>query len=309
MKYEDWLNEWFENYIAPTAKSRTYSVYTILTEKHIVPKLGGYDLDELSLPVLQHYVTELLQCGNLKTGNGLAANSVNAIINIIQNSMEMAYNLGYIIKNVSEKIKRPKTEEKAITCFSVAEQKKIEQAVLSDSREKVIGILICLYTGLRIGEVLALTWEDIDFKSGLLTVSKSCHDGLNKEGKYVRICDTPKTSSSIRVIPLPKQILPILKHAKKKNRSEFVVSSGEKVLFVRSYQRTFELLLNKLKIPHKGFHALRHTFATRALECGMDVKTLSEILGHRSPTVTLNRYAHSMLEHKREMMNKVGKLL
>jgi integrase len=78
---------------------------------------------------------------------------------------------------------------------------------------------------------------------------------------------------------------------------------------MRSYQRTFESLLIKLNIPHKGFHALRHTFATRALECGMDVKTLSEILGHKNPTITLNRYVHSLLEHKTEMMNRLGKLL
>ena len=78
---------------------------------------------------------------------------------------------------------------------------------------------------------------------------------------------------------------------------------------VRSYQKTFELLLKRLRIPHKGFHSLRHTFATRALECGMDVKTLSEILGHKNPTITLKRYAHSMMEHKAEMMNRLGKLL
>lgn len=78
---------------------------------------------------------------------------------------------------------------------------------------------------------------------------------------------------------------------------------------VRSYQNTFKLLLKRLKIPHKGFHAIRHTFATRALECGMDVKTLAEILGHKNPTITLKRYAHSMMEHKKEMMNRLGELL
>ena len=96
---------------------------------------------------------------------------------------------------------------------------------------------------------------------------------------------------------------------KKKSKSEFVIADGEKSVFMRSYQRTFELLLKKLNLPHKGFHSLRHTFATRALECGMDVKTLSEILGHKNAAITLNRYAHSLWEHKFEMMNKLGKLL
>ena len=106
-----------------------------------------------------------------------------------------------------------------------------------------------------------------------------------------------------------KQLLPILKGIKKKNDASFVVSAKGKSVSVRSYQRSFELLLKRLNIPHKGFHSLRHTFATRALECGMDVKTLSEILGHKNPTVTLNRYAHSLMEHKADMMNRLGKLL
>ena len=87
------------------------------------------------------------------------------------------------------------------------------------------------------------------------------------------------------------------------------MSMGGNAVSIRSYQRSFELLLKRQNIVHCGFHSLRHTFATRALECGMDVKTLSEILGHKNPTVTLNRYAHSLLEHKAAMMNRLGKLL
>ena len=91
--------------------------------------------------------------------------------------------------------------------------------------------------------------------------------------------------------------------------SQEVYTNGSNLISIRSYQRTFSLLLNKLDIPHRGFHSLRHSFATRALECGMDVKTLSEILGHKSPTVTRNRYVHSLMEHKKEMMNRLGRLL
>ena len=173
----------------------------------------------------------------------------------------------------------------------------------------MFGVLLCFYTGLRIGELLALKWCDIDFQKGILTVSRSCHDGKGKDGKYTRIEDTPKTLSSRRCIPLSKQLIPLIKEAKKKSRPNYVVANGEKPMSVRSYQESFNLLLKKLKIPHRGFHSIRHTFATRALECGMDVKTLSEILGHKSPTITLNRYSHSLLEHKKEMMNRLGKLL
>ena len=139
-------------------------------------------------------------------------------------------------------------------------------------------------------------------------MSKTCHDG-NDGNKHIRIIDSPKTAHSRRVIPLPKQILPFLKNIKRRSKCEYIIADGSKPVFVRSYQRTFELLLKKLDIPHKEFHSLRHTFATRALECGMDVKTLSELLGHKNATVTLNRYAHSLMEHKTEMMNRLGKLL
>ena len=180
----------------------------------------------------------------------------------------------------------------------------IEQALLTDKRSKMLGILICLYTGLRVGELLALEWTDINFSKNELFVNKTCHD----RGKS-RVTTPPKTTSSIRIIPIPKQLIPLLKQLKKQSKSQFVISENGKYISVRSYQRSFELLLKRLGIAHQGFHSLRHTFATRALECGMDVKTLSEILGHKNATVTLNRYAHSLMDHKREMMNRLGKLM
>lgn len=176
-------------------------------------------------------------------------------------------------------------------------------------RAKNFGFLLCLYTGLRIGELLALEWSDIDFTKNELSVSKTCYDGKDENGRFCRITDKPKTVNSIRIVPIPKQLIPLLREQKKKATNEFVVSNGVKVISVRSYQKTFAILLKNLNILHRGFHCLRHTFATRALECGMDVKTLSEILGHKNPTITLNRYVHSLMEHKKDMMNKVGKLL
>lgn len=309
MIYKTWLEEWLAHYIEPTAKSRTYSRYSEIVSLHIIPKLGEYDLEELTPGILQKYVTELLQVGNLRTGKGLSPNSVSGIINVIQSSLRTAFNLGYVSSFTADRIKRPKIEEKEITCFTEQEQKKIEQAVLKSKKEKLFGIILCLYSGLRIGELLALRWDDIDMQKGTMTISRSCHDGKDKTGTYTRIEDTPKTSSSRRIIPLPKQFLPLMKESKKKSNSEYVVSKNGNPISVRSYQRSFELLQKRLNISRRGFHALRHTFATRAIECGMDVKALSEILGHKNPTITLNRYAHSLMEHKAEMMNRIGKLL
>ena len=304
IKYIDWLMQWIENYIRPSVKMRTYERYKLIVEQHIKDKIGDMELNKLSPLVLQSFITGLLQNGNKKTGNGLSANSVNAVISVIQSSLKTAHMLGLTAEYTADKLKRPKLTEKPVECFTITEQKQIEKAVMNGKKDKLYGILLCLYSGLRIGELIALQWSDIDLTRGILTVSKSCHD--SKDGLVI---EAPKTISSRRAIPLPKQLLPILKSIKKKSDALFVVSAKGKPVSVRSYQRSFELLLKRLNIPHKGFHSLRHTFATRALECGMDVKTLSEILGHKNPTVTLNRYAHSLMEHKADMMNRLGKLL
>ena len=304
MKYQHWLDIWLKNYVKPSAKERTYIRYEQLIRTHIAPKIGDADLNALTPILLQSFVTELSACGNVKTGNGLSANTVNAVISVLQNSLRTAHLLGYARDYTANMIKRPKLKERKIECFTLAEQKRIEAAVFGSHKTKMFGIVLCLYTGLRVGELIALQWKDIDLQKGLLTVSRSCHDASDGIA-----FDEPKTASSRRVIPLPKQLLPHLKRIKKNSNSAFVVSADGNAVSVRSYQRSFELLLKKLHIAHRGFHSLRHTFATRALECGMDVRTLSEILGHKNPTVTLNRYAHSLLEHKAAMMNRLGKLL
>ncbi len=308
MDYKTWINEWLESFIKPSCKKRTYERYEQVCSLHIVPHLGKCKISELSVMEIQKFVTKLLSVGNHKTGAGLSSNFINTIISVLQNSLKVAHLSGLTKDYIANKIKRPKVAEKSVSCFTFAEQKKIENYALNAKKDKIFGVVLCLYTGLRIGELLALKWSDIDFSSRLLTVEKTCYDG-RENGKRVRIIDTPKTTHSHRVIPLPKQILPYLKMMKKRADGEFIITDKGKPVFVRSYQRTFELLLKKLGIEHKGFHSLRHTFATRAIECGMDVKTLSELLGHKNATITLNRYAHSLLEHKTDMMNRLGKLL
>lgn len=308
MKLKDWLPEWLENYIKPSAKEKTMFYYTVIIERHLVPAIGEYELNELTPFLLQRYVTDLTRKGNLRTGAGLAASTVNSVISVLQGSLRQAYELGLLDEYTADKIKRPKTKEKQITCFTPEEQKKIEKAVMDDKRIKMFGVLLTLYTGLRIGELLALEWSDVDFKKGEINVNRSCHDS-KKDDQYCRVCEDPKTETSKRIIPVPKQLLPHLREVKKKNRSQYVVGDGDKIISIRSYQYSFSLLLKRLEIPHKGFHSLRHTFATRALECGMDVRTLSEILGHKNPSVTLNRYAHSLLSHKHAAMDRLGKLL
>ncbi len=131
MKYPVWLNDWMENYIMPSSKQRTYTRYGDIVRLHIVTQLSEYEMSELSPLVLQKYVTELLNNGNLQTGEGLSANSVNGIITVLQNSLKLAYTLGIISEYNADKIKRPKATEKKVECFSLPEQKKIEQYMVS----------------------------------------------------------------------------------------------------------------------------------------------------------------------------------
>ena len=302
MEYKEWLEKWLDYYVHPYAKERTYQKYKSQVDLHIIPKIGEQDMADLSAVTLQEFVVSLSE-------KGLSANSINGVITVLKSSLKRAEMLNMVEKQYTACIQRPKSREKQVECFSKTEQKKIEAYIFEKNKPKLFGVILCLYTGLRIGELLALEWSDIDLKQGFMKITKSCHDKW-QDGKYSKIIDTPKTESSERIIPLPKQLKGLLISLRKTSVGKYVIG-GERVhgMPVRSYQKTFETLLKRLNIPHKGFHSLRHTFATRALECGMDVKTLSEVLGHKNPTVTLKRYAHSMLEHKAEMMNRLGKLL
>lgn len=301
MNYKDWLDKWLNCYVKPNVKEQTFDRYESIINRHISTGLGEYGIEDLTAIVLQEFVSSLVKA--------LATSTVNAIITVIKKSLKVAQNIGLIKDNPADKIQRPKLVEKKVECFTLNEQKRLEKYVLHKAKkQKMFGIVLCLYTGIRIGELLALKWNDVDMAKGLIFVTQTCRDTY-KSGGYIKRLDTVKTENSNRVIPIPKQILPYLKSMKKSSAGEFVITDKNKTVSVRSYQKTFAGVLNKLKIPHRGFHSLRHTFATRALECGMDVRTLSEILGHKNPTITLKRYAHSMLEHKTEMMNKLGKYL
>lgn len=305
MLYKDFLTFWLENYVKPDTKTRTYLRYFQIIRIYVAEKVGEYDLSELTPIILQTFITDMLTNGRGRWGEeGLAPNTVNSIVSVLKNSLKTAYVLGCTDRQLGDKIKRPKLREHKIECFTVKEQRKIENAVLTSRKAKHFGVLLCLYTGLRLGEVVALNWKDIDLKRGMLSVNKTCYD--TPDGL---VFDDPKTVHSRRIIPLPRQIMPILREKMKTSKSDFVVSDKGKPVSVRSFQRSFELLLKRHRIKHRGFHALRHTFATRALESGMDVKTLSEILGHKNPSITLSRYAHSLMEHKSAMMNRLGKLL
>ena len=309
MKYNEWLDLWLNKYVKISIKYKTYDYYKRIINTHIKPILGEYDLNDLTIEVLQDFVIDKLKHGNLLTGKPLANSSVINVTKIVKQSINQAFLFNISNINNSSKIKLPTVTRTKISAFEKQEQEVIEKYCLNNTKSNYIGIIICLYTGIRIGELLALTWDDIDFENKFMSISKTAYE-IKQENKLCIVVDTPKTKTSNRLIPLPNNIVKLLKHKQKQSTSKYVISTkSNKMVGTRSYQKTFERILNKLNLPYKNFHSLRHTFATRAIEFGMDIKTLSEILGHKNPSITLQRYTHSLTAHKIEVMNKFGKLL
>lgn len=308
MKLSEWLDTWLNKYQKASIKLRTYLKYESIINKHINPNLGDYELEDLKGNILQDFVLQKINHGNLVTNGKLSDNSVIAIVSLLKQALRQAVFLGISEVEYTAHIKLPYISEKQITAFNRTEQQALENYCLN-SKPNYIGVIICLYTGIRLGELLALTWNDIDFDRRLLSINKTVYT-ISKNGKNVAFVDKPKTKQSNRVIPLSKQLINILKKRKNESTSMYIITTKNNGMVQnRSYQKTFKRILYKCNIPYKNFHSLRHTFATRALELGIDVKTLSEILGHKNPMITLSRYSHSLLEHKAEMMNKIGKLL
>lgn len=302
MKLKELLELWLERYMKHTIKIRTYNRYKSICELHLIKDLGEYELDELKPNVLQDFLLK-------KIDDHYSTNTIKGIVSVLKQALRLAITLEFVDKEYCSNLKMPSSEEKEISVFTKKEQQVIESFCLNHKKRNYIGIVICLYTGIRLGELLALTWDDIDFNSNLLTINKTSYSA-KVDGKTQIIVDKPKTKKSNRVIPLPNQLVKLLKIIKKESNSKYVITTRNSgIVGNRSYQRIFKFILKKVNVPYRNFHSLRHTFATNAIELGMDVKTLAEILGHTNAMITLNRYSHSLLNYKIEMMNKLGKNL
>ena len=297
MKVQDWTNEWLAVYVKNRVKCRTYQKYQQVLTSHILPLLGDSEIEDVKAHDIQQLIyVELLE--NKK----LAGNTINIALAVLKGMFASAEEAEIIFKNPCARIKRVNVEEKNIDVFTVREQHKLECGVRQDGRLRMNGILISLYMGLRLGELLALTWSDVDFVHNTLTVNKTKASSVEDKD-----FTSPKTKSSTRVLPIPPNILPILKLMKRCSTCQWVVEYNGKPINERGYQALFERLQRRLNIHPRGFHALRHTFATRAMECGTDYKTLSELMGHSNAMITINRYAHSLMDTKRKAINKIAR--
>ena len=309
MKLEQWLDEWINRYVRHRVKRHTLISYTAICRNHILPALGQLELEALDARRLQAFVLEQLERGNLHTGGGLSSSTVNGIISVLRLALREAVALGLTGQECTDRIRLPRQCERESMALERREQQALERFCLRASRPNYIGVVLCLYTGIRLGELLALTWEDIDLTAQMLHINKTVYT-VTGGGREEWVVDTPKTRTSRRSIPLPSPLCALLLERYGRSGSPYLIATRNGgMVSPRSYQRTFASILRRAALPPRNFHILRHTFATRALEAGMDVRTLCEILGHRNPTVTLGRYSHSMLQHKSEMMQRVGDLL
>lgn len=307
--YKDWIYTWLlekKDYI----KESTYANYSNNIFNHIIPKLGNYYLNELNHKVIQDFLLELSKNGRKDNNGGLAEKTIKDITIIIKGSIKKGINEDKI-KHIELTFNYPKdNKENKLYVLTKREQNKITNYILENINSRNIGLLISLYSGIRIGELCALKWEDVDFKKNCLTINKTIQrvyiKDKNKNISKV-IITTPKTKNANREIPINKDFLEILKKVKS-DKKHYILTGNEKYIEPRTYRKYFNKVLDELKIKHFNFHSLRHTFATNCISLGVDYKTVSELLGHANVNITLNLYVHPRYSQKKKCIDLVCKV-
>jgi len=302
--FAEYLDLWLEKIVKESVRYNTYTSYKGYINNHIKKFLGSYSLVLLKPANIQEFVSQLVD------STAICARTIGLIVGMIGNALSYAEDYELIIKNPCRRIRLPKVEASEVAIFNNDEQTLIERAVLASQDKRAYAILLALYTGLRIGEVCALRWENVDFANYCIYIKKSINRiAQNKDCKTKTIwaeCE-PKTKKSNRTIQLPKFILKILQQLKATSSSPYVFSmKNGSFVQPRTMQAIHKRVLKKAGVDYKNFHVLRHTFATRAGANG-DVKTVSDTLGHSNVMITLNRYMHSQQEQKQRMMEGLNK--
>lgn len=307
--YKDWIYEWLldkKNYI----KESTYANYSNNIFNHIIPKLGDYYLKDINHKIIQNFLLELSRNGNKNGKSGLSEKTIKDICIIIKSSIKKAVNDG-LINHIELSFNYPKSnKEEKIYILTKKEQNKLTNYSLKNINSRNIGILLSLYSGIRIGELCALQWKDIDFQKGLLSIDKTIQRIYIKDKEFNNtkvIITNPKTKNANREIPINKEFLCILKNNKTKPQ-DYILSGNNKYIEPRTYRKYFEKVLKINNIKHINFHSLRHTFATNCISLGVDYKTVSELLGHANVNITLNLYVHPRMSQKKKCIDLVSKV-
>ena len=295
------VRKWLEEK-EPGIKEQTYRRYQQCIDTHIIPYFGDVKCSAITQNTVDDFLKQKRLSGRLDGKGGLSQSTIRGMCIILQSILLFAYQKKMGIPEMIQ-IKKPRVEKKKISVLKPNEQKRLETVLLEVPTDTNLAIYLALHTGMRIGEICALHWSDIDWEERLLFVRSTVI--RNKKGQLV--ITSPKSETSQRAIPLTRQLVNLLAAEHERSCSEFVFSSPRKDAFLnpRTLQYRFQTLLTRLGISRISFHALRHTFATRWIEFGMDVKSLSEVLGHAGVQITLDIYVHSSDKLKREAIEKL----
>lgn len=285
-------------------KRSTFAAYTLLIENHILPSFG-----EMALVEEQDVQTFVFR----KLNEGLSHKTIKDILIVLKMILR------FVVKNQMTEyrqidIKFPTERDKhSIDILSRSHQKQIMEYIRLHFTFKNLGIYICLSAGMRIGEICALAWDDLDVENGIIHVRKTIQRiyVIEEHRKYTEvILDTPKTKNSIREIPMTKNLLKMIRPIKKIVNGNFYVLTNEpKPTEPRTYRNYYKQFMQSLGLPLMKFHGLRHSFATRCIESKCDYKTVSVLLGHSNISTTLNLYVHPNLEQKKRCMEQMSRLL
>lgn len=313
MTVGQWTQKWLKDYKRNSIKPTTYSSYECIVLKHIVPGLGIYKLKSLRNDMVQHFVNEL-------TDNGMRTSYIIQTVAVLKSALEQAVDDGLISKNPAKKIEIPLKQEIKRRVLTVDEQEKLIEAAKGYRYGNMIFLM--LGTGLRIGEAMALTWDDIDFENYLLSVNRTyveITEYIDGKAVHKQGFQSPKTRTSKRTIPLLPALVDMLlthKESQEQEKKEFkAVYQDSGLTFCgrdgkqvkrTTIDKTLRRICKKAEIEHVNPHALRHTFATRGLENGVDLKIMQEFLGHASIKMTADIYTHVSSEVKRDSILKLA---
>lgn len=307
LSYNELLDDWLcASKI--NIKESTYARYSHLVRTHIKPHLGNFQTAQLTTGIVEEFVYQQLTDGRLDHRGGLSPKTVADMLVIIKSTLEYAkYKNLEVSCNLSKLTIKKK--EKEIRVLTPNEQKLLIDVLMKEMDCSKFGVLLSLYTGIRIGELCALKWENFNLQQSTLNVKKTMQRIQVAEvgalNKTKIIISEPKSKKSIRDIPLPTFLVEIA--SKFSGDSNAFILSGVPDCYIepRTMQNRFKAYIAESGIEDVNFHALRHTFATRCIEVGFDIKSLSEILGHTNVNITLNRYVHSSFTLKYNNMNKL----
>lgn len=301
--------EWFAAN-SPQWKQSSIVKYSNILKLYLLPVFSSLPVTEISRNDVVDFSSKLLAEGG-RSGKPLSPKTVISILSVLKNIMEYAKRIkGMEVADISAISIRQ--VQKPMRIFSKSEQIKLNRYLYENLKLTNLGILVCLYTGLRIGEICALKWEDVSFDEQFIYVRQTLQRLQTFDGgkqKTVIVISRPKSDCSVRRVPVPDELFELLKINYKTKDAFLLTGLPDGYIEPRTLQYHFGRVLQKCGIENANFHALRHTFATRCVELGFDVKSLSEILGHANVNITLNRYVHPSMELKQKNMNMLSELL